>query len=126
MSEGKLRYSAKNLYVPKSFQNDTRTLIKKQYAVGGPFDKWLKTVKTCVSRLSCCLSEGYGNIIQRDFPTKSFTSAVINKNFKNPSGDQLTCELAAAQTQKELDAGNKNFWRLIIKIRMIKYVLCEH
>ena len=101
-----VHFCTKNLYVPKPFQNDTRTLIQNQYAVGGPFDKWLKTIKTCVSRLSCCLSEGYANIIQRDFPTKSFTSAVINKNFQSPSGDQLTCELAAAQAKKEAEAGN--------------------
>ena len=97
-----------SLFTPKTFQNNTRTLIKEQYAVGGPFDKWLKTVKTCVTRLSCCQSEGYGNIIQRDFPTRHFTSSVVNKNFKHPTGDQLTCELAAAKTQKEVEAGNDN------------------
>ena len=59
-----------------------------------------------MTRLSCCQSQGYGNIIRRDFPTKSFTSSVINKNLKKPSGQQLTCELAAAQTKKEADAGN--------------------
>ena len=58
-----------------------------------------------MTRISCCQSEGYGNIIRRDFPTKSFTSSVINKNFKKPSGQQLACELAAARTKNEADAG---------------------
>ena len=68
------------------------TSIKEQYVAGGPFDKWLKTVKTCRSRTKCCRGRGYGNIIVRDFATVTFTSSVINKNFMRPSGDELKCE----------------------------------
>ena len=74
-------------------KKQTMTSKKEQYEAGGPFDKWLKTVKTCRSRTECCQPvAGYGNIIVRDFATRSFTSSVINKNFMNPSGDELKCE----------------------------------
>ena len=65
---------------------------KEQYEAGGPFDKWLSTVKTCRSRLKCCPASGYGNVIVRDFVTRSFTASVINKNFMKPTGDELKCE----------------------------------
>ena len=87
------------------FYDQIYRVKKDQYAVGGAFDKWLKTVKTCRSRLSCCPTAGNGNIIVRDFPTRSFTSSVVNKNFKNPSGDELKCELVAAQEEAEIEAG---------------------
>ena len=68
------------------------TFKKEQYAAGGPFDKWLKSVKTCRSRTKCCPGPGYGNVIVRDFATLPFTSSVINKNFMGPSGSELKCD----------------------------------
>ena len=67
------------------------TSKKEQYATGGPFDKWLKTVKTCRSRKECCPVAGHGNVIVRDFVTRSFTSSVIQKNFMAASGYELKC-----------------------------------
>ena len=76
------------------------TSKKEQYAAGGPFEKWLKGVKTCRSRSDCCPIAGYGNVIVRDFATRAFTSSVINKNFMQPSGDELKCELAKIAKEK--------------------------
>ena len=77
------------------------TSKKEQYKAGGPFDQWLKTVKTCRSRTTCCeRRRGYGNIIVRDFATVPFTSSVINKNFMGPSGDELQCELDEIEKER--------------------------
>ena len=66
---------------------------KDQYRQGGPFEKWLKKVKTCNSRKECCEKlSGYANIIIRDFPTVSFGVEVVNKNFNWADGDELDCE----------------------------------
>ena len=77
------------------------SLKKEQYAPGGPYEKWLKTVKTCRTRESCCPAAGYGNILVRDFPTKSFTSSVINKNFIKPSADEAACEKREIEAEKK-------------------------
>ena len=62
----------------------------------------MRTVKTCRSRIECCPVAGYGNIIVRDFVDRPFISAVVNKNFASPSGDELKCEID--ELQKEEDA----------------------
>ena len=64
---------------------------ESQYTSGGPFDKWLRTVETCNTRIICCGLSGLANIVIRDFPTPEFSSAVINKNFKMSPG-QFECE----------------------------------
>ena len=79
------------------------TSKKEQYKAGGPFDKWLKTVKTCRSRAKCCQRRAYGNIIVRDFATVPFTSSVINKNFMEPSGDELQCEQDEIENEKKVE-----------------------
>ena len=80
---------------------------KEQYAPGGPYDKWLKTVKTCRTRESCCPAAGHGNIIVRDFPTKSFTSSVINKNFMKPSVREEACEKAEEKAVQDKAAAEE-------------------
>ena len=65
---------------------------ESQYTSGGPFDKWLRTVQTCYTRLACCSVSGFANIIMRDFPTPESSSAIVSKNFKGPVGAQGDCE----------------------------------
>jgi len=73
---------------------------KDQYRQGGPFEKWLKKVKTCKSRKECCAElSGYANIIIRDFPTVSFGIEVVNKNFNWADADELDCEQAKIQAE---------------------------
>ena len=84
------------------------TSKQDQYAAGGPFEKWLKSVKTCRSRKKCCPVAGYGNVIVRDFATRAFTSSVINKNFMQPSGDELKCEQEELAKEKaDVEAARK-------------------
>ena len=74
--------------------------------MGGPFEKWLKSVKTCRSRTECCPPAGYGNVFVRDFVTRSFTSSVINKNYMRPTGDEVSCwQAAVAKEDAEVEAG---------------------
>ena len=69
---------------------------EKQYEIGGPFDKWMKTLQPCRSRLTCCKNKtGLGNIVMRDFATRSFSSSLISKNFNWASGSELECEKQA-------------------------------
>ena len=55
---------------------------RRQYVQNGPFDKWLRSVKTCRTTADCCGPSGFSNIIIRDFPTRAFTSNVIAKNYQ--------------------------------------------
>ena len=84
---------------------------KRQYKVMGPFDKWLRSVKTCRTIEDCCGPSGFSNIIIRDFPTRAFTSNVIAKNYQlslTASGFEGQCyrfqkqKAEAAQKAKEL------------------------
>ena len=85
---------------------------KKQYQSGGPFDKWLEEVKTCQSFAACCPEAGYANIIIRDFPTISFVSKVINKNFDVASGDESDCEDKEFKRLQKEAADEKEIERL--------------
>ena len=79
---------------------------KRQYEEDGPFDKWLKTVRTCRTRASCCGPSGFSNIIIRDFPDKGYTSNVIAKNYRETStagGAEGTCE----KFKQKVDAAAK-------------------
>ena len=80
------------------------TSKKEQYEAGGPFEKWLRTVKTCRSRIECCPVAGYGNIIIRDFVDRPFILNVVNKNFASPSGDELQCEIDELEKEENAAA----------------------
>ena len=84
---------------------------KRQYAIGGPFDKWMKTLQPCRSRLTCCENKtGLGNIVMRDFATRSFSSSLISKNFNWASGSELECEqkaLAEEEAERQRIAEEK-------------------
>ena len=82
---------------------------KPQYEEKGPFDNWLKKLNVCRTREKCCVSAEYtpsnfANIIIRDFPTKTFISTVIAKNYKSPQsakGSEGECE--EEEYKKELE-----------------------
>ena len=92
-----------------------------QYRSNGPFDKWLKTVETCRTRLTCCSASNFGNIIMRDFPTPDFGLAVVNKNFQSARGDQFECnEREAAREERERLAEEKRKYEALQKAIQVR------
>ena len=80
---------------------------KKQYEENGQFDEWLKSVKTCRTRTKCCEAQKYGNIISRDFPTSTFASNVVMRNYKSASsatGSEGSCERAEVAAEERRKA----------------------
>ena len=78
------------LFRPSLFQ-----WTERQYTEDGPFDKWLRDVKTCRTRTKCCGPSGFSNIIIRDFPSRAYASNVVAKNYKSSStasGSEGQCE----------------------------------
>ena len=79
----------------KLFRPSLYQWTRRQYDEDGPFDKWLKSVRTCRTRTICCGPSGFSNIIIRDFPDRAYISKVVGKNYKRAltaSGLEGDCE----------------------------------
>ena len=88
------------LFRPSLFQ-----WTERQYTEDGPFDKWLRDVKTCRTRTKCCGPSGFSNIIIRDFPSRAYASNVVAKNYKSSStasGSEGQCERNAVAEEERI------------------------
>ena len=91
----------------KLFRPSLYQWTRRQYIEDGPFDKWLKSVRTCRTRTICCGPSGFSNIIIRDFPDRAYVSKVVGKNYRRAltaSGLEGNCERKEVRAEAERKA----------------------